>query len=54
MNKEVGIKLFSIKSAAWWQIWREKNECSTDNLLMFTDFNRLNKKINEIISKLLF
>lgn len=23
MYKEVGTGLFSIKSAAWWQIWRE-------------------------------
>lgn len=47
MNKGVGIGLFSIKSAAWWQMWREgrregrRNECLTDNLVIFTDSNSL-------------
>lgn len=59
MNKVVGIGLFSIKSAAWWQIWREggrRNKWSTDYILIFTDFNckLMTKIIIEIKLKLVF
>lgn len=36
MKKEVGTGLFSIKSAAWWQIWKEKGGGEEMNVKQIT------------------
>lgn len=48
MNKEVGTGLFSIKSAAWWQIWKEggrRNQCPTDKMCKYHEVNRLKQSL---------